>query len=392
MKLHCNQTDLSKALSLVRRAVASRATLAILGNILLEAKGQELRLAATNLQFSIDCWIAADITKEGAITVPARLLAEMVGKLPGGKVSLELSERTQTLQLTCGAFAAKLAGLPAYDFPQSEPLDDPVELGVEGTALELDATMLGGMLDTVVLAAARDQSRQNLTCVQVQLGERLKLAATDGFRLSTRAANLEVEAQELELLIPAASMAELGSLLAHADTSASNGKPLKLYIPARRNRVSFGITGKDGLLGATLAAQLMDAKYPDYQAIIPKSATTTVTVGAAALLRALQVARLFSKADFDAVTLCADPASKRLIVSAADASMGNSSDALEAEVEGKEITIMLDNGFLIEMLGKLGDTQVLLEMTQPSRPMMLRPTHLLRDEFVYVVMPMNRGK
>lgn len=380
MELHCSQADLLKALSIVRRAVAPRSTVAILGNILLEAKAGELRVAATNLAVSAEAWIGATIANEGAITVPARLICDVVAKLLPGRVTLTLTERTQTLSLTAGNFVAKMAGLPAYDFPSTATPADAMPI-------ELDPTLLAQMIDMTAFAATRDQSRQSLTVVQVTIGPRLTLAATDGYRLSMRGAPLDNAVGTHELLIPATSMAELGSLLALADAD----QPVVAHLTPRANRVTFAISGKDGLLRATLAAQLVDSKYPDYIAIIPKSHTTSVTIQADALLRALQVARLFAKDDSDAVTLTVHPERARLGVAAAASAAGDSQDELEATITGKAVTMMVDVDFLTDLLSRVGDGVVVLEMTQPTRPLVMRVV-ALGDEYIYVVMPFNREK
>ena len=111
MRVSCFQENLSKGLSIVGRAVSSRSTLPVLGNILLEAKDDKLRLAATNLEIGVNCWIGARIEDEGAITVPARLLTEFVNSLPPEKIEMELSVRTQTLHLRCGNFDVNIKGI-----------------------------------------------------------------------------------------------------------------------------------------------------------------------------------------------------------------------------------------------------------------------------------------
>ena len=117
MRVSCFQENLSKGLSIVGRAVSSRSTLPVLGNILLEAKDDKLRLAATNLEIGVNCWIGARIEDEGAITVPARLLTEFVNSLPPDKIEMELSVRTQTLHLRCGNFDVNIKGIDAQEFP-----------------------------------------------------------------------------------------------------------------------------------------------------------------------------------------------------------------------------------------------------------------------------------
>ena len=122
MRVSCLQENLAKGLSIVSRAVSTRSTLPVLGNILIEARGSQLRLAATNLEIGINCWIGAKVDDEGAITVPARLLSDFVNSLPPERVEMELSTRTQTLPDWLGSHVRALAyygGAPAilvYDF------------------------------------------------------------------------------------------------------------------------------------------------------------------------------------------------------------------------------------------------------------------------------------
>ena len=104
MKVSCTQENLSKGLSIVGRAVATRSTLPVLSNILLSTDQSRIKLSATNLEIGINCWIGAKVEQEGAITVPARLLIDLVNALPSDRIDMELITRTQTLNIKCGRF------------------------------------------------------------------------------------------------------------------------------------------------------------------------------------------------------------------------------------------------------------------------------------------------
>ncbi|MBU0490502.1 MAG: DNA polymerase III subunit beta, partial [Chloroflexi bacterium] len=117
MKVSCLQENLTRGLSIVSRAVATRSTLPILGNIKLETDEGRLKLSATNLEIGIHCWIGAQVHEEGATTVPARLLSDFVNSLPPDRIDMELNTRTQSLHLRCARFSANIKGLDAQDFP-----------------------------------------------------------------------------------------------------------------------------------------------------------------------------------------------------------------------------------------------------------------------------------
>src|SRR5690606_15786852 len=102
MKASVSQQELAHGLSTVSRAVSPRSTLAVLANVLIATDEGRIRLSATNLELGISCWIKANIEEEGAITVPARTISDLVGTLPADRIELSLNERTQTLNVRCG--------------------------------------------------------------------------------------------------------------------------------------------------------------------------------------------------------------------------------------------------------------------------------------------------
>ena len=217
MRVSCLQENLAKGLSIVGRAVSSRSTLPVLGNILLEARDNQLRLAATNLEIGVNCWIGAKVESEGAITVPARLLTEFVGSLPPERIDLELSIRTQTLHLRCAKFDANMKGIDAADFPIIPTIGTGAEVesateALEGARIELETSGLRKMVDQVIFAASTDESRPTLTGVEVNFRDsRITMAATDGYRLSLRSAIVSgtFPSEPMTVIVPAKSLGEL---------------------------------------------------------------------------------------------------------------------------------------------------------------------------------------
>lgn len=401
MRVSCLQENLAKGLSIVSRAVSARSTLPVLGNILLEAKNNELRLAATNLEIGVNCWIGAKVEDEGAITVPARLLSEFVNSLPPERIDMELAVRTQTLHLRCARYDANMKGLDAADFPiiptagTGDEMDEQVEV-LEGTRIELETTGLRKMIDQVIFAASNDESRPTLTGVEVSFQpERLTMVATDGYRLSVRSAHLDKPFVEdaITALVPARSLGELGRIIADADTA----KPVQVIVTQARNQILFQVWGKEGR-GAfhrvELASQLIDARFPDYKAIIPKTHTTRTVVDTAALLKAVRVAQLFARDNANIVRVAVTPGNGgkqegQIRLTATSAEMGDNVNEIDAMVEGNDLEIAFDARFLIDVLSQIDEPQVVLETTQSTRPGTIRPLGMGEDEFLHVVMPMH---
>src|SRR5688572_18722344 len=209
MKISCTQEALARGLGIVGRAVAARSPLPITSNVLITTDQGRLKLAATNLEITMSCWIDAQIEEEGAITAPARLLTDFVNTLPNDRISLTVAARSRQVRLACARNEASISGLDADDFPQAPVVND-------GVSVELDPKGLRQAITQTVFAAATDDSRPVLTGVDTKFeGDKLTLAASDGFRLSVYELTLETSiAEPAEIVVPARALSELNRLLA----------------------------------------------------------------------------------------------------------------------------------------------------------------------------------
>lgn len=405
MRVSCLQENLAKGLSIVGRAVSTRSTLPVLGNILLEAKDNQLRIAATNLEISINCWIGAKVEDEGAITVPARLLTEFVNSMPPEQIDMELAVRTQTLHLLCARYDANIKGIDAADFPiipvagtDAEEMDEAVET-LEGTSIELSSDGLRSMIAQVIFAASHDESKPILTGVEVAFSpENLRMAATDGYRLSLRSVALDQSIagvdEDITVIIPAKSLGELARISADADGE----RPVQVIVTQARNQVLFQVWGqpdqvKGGFHRVELVSQLIDARFPDYNAIVPKGYETRTVIETASLLNAVRVASLFARDNANIIRLGVNPGNGdkkgQIRLTATSAEMGESVNEIDAMVEGEELEISFDARFLMDVLNHVDQPQIVLETTQSTRPGAIRPIGVGEEEFLHVVMPMH---
>jgi len=403
VRVSCLQENLAKGLAIVGRAVSSRSTMPVLANILLEARDNQLRLAATNLEIGVTCWIGAKVEDEGSITVPARLLTDFVNSLPPDRIDMELTARTQTLNLRCANFDANMKGIDAANFPIIPTIDGVSgdDGGMEGMRIELEASGLRKMVDQVVFAAASDESRPTLTGVEVTFKEgRITLAATDGYRLSVRSAHVDGSMPDVPItvIVPARSLGELARVSADADES----RPVQVLVTRERNQILFQVWGKGGeskggaFHRVELASQLIDANFPDYRAIIPKTHSTRTVVDTASLLKAVRVAFLFARDNANIVRLKIQPANGsgggHVSLAATSSDMGDSVNDLEAMIEGDDLEISFNAKYLIDVLSQIDEPQVVLETTQPTRPGTIRPLGIGEDVFLHVVMPMHPSR
>jgi DNA polymerase-3 subunit beta len=394
LRVSVTQQSLAKALSITSRAVSSRTTRPVLSNILLEAKAGQLRLAATNREIGINCWIAANVEDEGAITIPARLLSELVNSLPAERIDLDLDVRTQTLHLSCARSEANVRGIAADDFPLLPTLDaltarpeDATPDWAPGVLASFGASQLRKMIDQVTFAASTDENRPTLTGVEVTLQpEMVQMAATDGYRLSVRTLAIEGGPAKTIVIVPAKSLGEVARISADADES----QPVQCLITPQRNQVLFAMVGseKAGIQRVELVSELIDARFPDYRATIPKTYTTRTVVDTAALLKAVRVALLFARDNANIIRL--HIADDQLRLTGTSVEMGDNVGDLAAEVEGAAMEIAFNGKYLIDVLSQIGEPQVALETTHPTRPGAWMPVG--NDNFLHVNMPMMPPK
>ncbi|MDH5696140.1 MAG: DNA polymerase III subunit beta [Dehalococcoidia bacterium] len=373
MKLSCLQENLNRGLSVVGRAVATRTTLPITNNVLLATDQSQLKLAATNLEMAISCWIGAKVEEEGAITIPARLLSEFVSSLPSDKVDISLSPRTKTLGLRCARFEARISGIDAKDFPPIPKVEGGISTKVEVEALRQGVTQ-------VVFAAATEESRPVLTGVNAEFdGDLLTLAAADGFRLAAYKLPITVPvSQKTAVIIPARTLAELNRLAAEQE------EPVEITVNPDKSQALFRLKNIE------LVSQLIQGTFPNYAQLIPQSYNTRAVISVVDFLRATKTASIFARDGSGIVRLVVAPGGEltpgKVTVSARSEEIGDDVGEIDAVVEGEEAKIAFNGKYLTDVLSVLHEAQVALETTNPSSPGVVRPVGV--DNYIHVVMPM----
>jgi len=373
MRLSCLQENLNRGLSVVGRAVATRTTLPITNNVLLTVDQSRLKLAATNLEMAISCWIGAKVEEEGAITIPARLLAEFISSLPNDRVDISLSPRTKTLGLKCARFEARISGVDAKDFP-------PIPKIEEGITTKVEVDVLRQGIGQVVFAAASEDSRPVLTGVDAEFdGDLLTLAAADGFRLAVyKLPLINPVSQKTEVIIPARTLAELNRLMADQEEA------IEITVNPNKSQALFRLKNIE------LVSQLVQGTFPQYGQLIPQSYNTRVVVDVAQFLRAAKTTSIFASDGGGIVRLVMAPGGEltpgKITISARSEEIGDDVGEIDAIVEGEEAKIAFNGKYLIDVLGVLREAQVALETTNPSSPGVIRPVGV--DNYIHVVMPM----
>jgi len=368
VKLSVMQENLARGLSVVSRAVSNR-SLPVLTNVLLKTEDGGLKLTATNLEIGITYWVPGKIETDGATSVPARLLTDLVNSLPGGEpIVLELGDG-ETLHIQAGRFESNIKGIPADDFPT-------VQTAGERPITRVAQKVLRQALDETAFAAASDEARPILTGVLARFeGDQLTLAAADNYRIAVKTITVLDPVEETSVVIPARALIELSRILADVDD------PVSIVLAHSRNQLLFHVEGVD------LVTRLIDGQYPNYQSVLPASHATRAVLDRDELLRAVRPAALIAHESANIVKLGVGLEGDPAITVSANAEVGDHIGRVEAAVEGDGTTIAFNARFLADVLTNVDAEQFALELNGPLSPGVFRP--IGDDRYVHVVMPLR---
>jgi DNA polymerase-3 subunit beta len=372
LKVTCLQENLARGLQIAGRAVSTRGSLPILGNVLLRTENGRLKLTATNLEVGINVWVPARVDDEGAITVPAKLFTDFVNSLPPGPAELSLNVRTKTVHLKSGPYEANFKGMDAEEFPT-------IPVAPEKPTTRLAKSTLRRMIGEVAFVATTDDSRPVLTGVLTTFdGDRVTMAAADPYRLSVRtAALLQKVDSKLEVIIPARSLLEVQRIIDDSEN------PVDIFVTPNGSQVIFHTEEAD------LVSRVIEGQFPNYRQVIPSGkAATRIIVQREELLQATRLASLFARDSANMLRFQVDPTTQPpLVISANAAEVGDNKGVLDGMVHGEGGQIALNVKFLGDALNAIKTAQIAIETQTPQNPGVFKPVGA--DGYIHIVMPMT---
>ena len=374
MELKIGVQDLARALGRSQGIVEKKSTMPILSHVLLEArKGNLLGVSATDLDLSVSSEHACEVTKEGALAVPAKHLFEIVRSLPEQQVTLKRSGNNY-LEVRSGAAEFRIVGLPAEDFP-ALPRFEKVSF------VDVVPAELLEQIDRTSFAASTDETRYNLNGVFFEpQGPVLRMVATDGHRLSLSEKPLAGDyALKKGVILPRKGLHELRKLLGE---SAEPG--------AEKPEARLGFAENSAIYrrqGVVLAMRLIEGMFPDYKQVIPKQAEKIVKVGRLRFLETLRRVSLLSTDKAPQVKLEISPGQLRLQSKNAD--LGEAKEDVPVEYAGEPLSIGFNARYLTDVAGVLRSDDVQLELADDLSPGVLRGAGPEDAGYTAVVMPMR---
>ncbi len=379
MKLVCAQNNLNSHLSLVSRAVSSRPTHPVLANVLLnaDAKTQRVSLSAFDLSLGIQTSFPAQVEESGSLTLPAKLLSDIVSRLPDGDITLDSGTEADAgllTTLTCASGRYQMRGLGAEDFPELPVIED-------GELATLSAEALIDGLRGSLFAASADETKQVLTGVHLSLQpDGLEFAATDGHRLSV-VQTIEEDASPdrsksetaLNVTIPAKALQELIKMLGQGGSSVA--------VQFDQGQAIFEWTDQ------RLTSRLLEGQYPNYRQLIPKQFSHQMTVDRRLLLGALERISVLADQKNNIVKMSLNDSNQELTLSVDAQDVGSGRETMPAQISGDSLEVAFNVKYLVDGLKAIATSEVQMQLNTATSPAILSPLGSIK--MTYLVMPVQ---
>jgi DNA polymerase-3 subunit beta len=365
--LQIDRDALLTPLQAVTGIVEKRHTLPILSNVLIERKKDTLNLVATDLEIQIttSCEAAGKPSDDQRLTVSARKLQDILRSLPEGtETTLDL--QSNKLQVKAGKSRFNLQTMPADDFPKM------AEAGALQGKFSISQKILQELLLLVQYAMAQQDIRYYLNGLLLVLdGNKIKVVATDGHRLSYAEGTLIEAHEKREVILPRKAVVELSRQL------SADGADLQIELYAAQVRFKYG--------HSELVTKIIDGKFPDYTRVIPVNYNKKITLERQALLQSLQRAAILSNEKFRGVRWMI--AGNSLRISCTNSEQEEAQEEMEVTYSGDALDVGFNITYLLDVLNNVHAEKIDCAFGDANSSMLI--TIPERDDFRYVVMPMR---
>lgn len=363
MKISCSKDLLCEAVMNVSRAVPSKSTIMALEGILFKAAGSTLTLTGYDLELGITTLIDATVEEEGNIILSAKLITDMIRRMPGESIRITSDEKLLT-NIVSGAAEYTILGLDPQEFPELPAV-------TEDGALSIEAGLLRSFIEQTLFAiAVTDAKPVHKGSLFDIKNSALTLVSVDGFRLALRREALPLN-EEYHFVVPGKTLSEVAKLLTDPEA--------KIKISLSHKYVIFHIGGYNVL------SRLLEGEFLDYSAAIPTGCQTAVTVQTRPFIECIErISLLISDKLRSSLKISF---SGNAIYASCSTTIGKANDKIECAITGDEIDMGFNSKYLVDALRACDSDEVLLELNGPLSPMKIVPKE--GDGFLFLVLPVR---
>ena len=364
MKFTCNTSVLAEACNIVQRGVPQKSTIPATEGIFMQAKNSRLNLTGYDLEVGITTSIDCSTETEGSIVLNARLLCDILRRLPSQSVTINCDSHN-LCKITSGEAEFSLVGIPADDYPELPTVSG-------GIPFAIKQGILKNMVKQTIFAVAVQDIKPVHKGIKFEVeNNNLRLISCDGFRLAIRNETIEYAGEDMTFVVPAKTLSEVVKL---TDDDDSN--------------ITFSI-GKKFILfeigNYTIISRLLEGEFFNYKNAIPSESTTKARVNLKLILDSVERTSLLITSKIKSPVRCIFDDNTIRISSAT--SLGAATDKIPASIEGKRLEIGFNNTYLTDCLRTVDVDEVKIELSSPVSPIIVKPVE--GDNFIFLIIPMR---
>lgn len=364
MKIRCKRKDLEVAVTNVQRAVSGKSTIPALEGIYFRAEAGTIELCGTNLELGITTELKVDVEESGEAVLQAKLIGDIVRKLPEETVIIESGEN-DVCNIRSGNSEFTIAGIPPMEYPELPTLTETIEIG-------LSSTVLKSMIRQTLFAVAETDAKpvHTGTLFEIQEGE-LTLVSVDGYRLALRKEAIGTK-DSIRFVVPGKTLQEILKLIPEEEEN--------LEIQIGKRHVQFRVGDYQ------IISRLLDGEFLDYKSAIPTTKKTGIRVNARRFIESVERVSLLVTDRLKSPIRCIF-AEGEGVKTSSSTSIGKANDAFEAEVEGERVEIGFNNRYLLDALRNTEGDEIQIHINGALSPMKIVP--LEKEDLIFLVLPVR---
>lgn len=367
MKFIISSSILLKQLSSLSGLFGSGGVLPVLENVLFELDKSNLKLSATDLETSMSITVNAESTDRGSVAIPGKLLLDTLKTFPDQPLTFSIDLKKSAVEILTDSGKYKLVGHQEGDFPNPAQLEKP-------SSIEMDSETLIRAIDHTLFAVSNDELRPMMCGVFININsDRTVFVSTDAHKLVRYTRDDIKSKSEASYIIPKKPLSLLKALLGQN----------KVKIEHNATNVSFDFAG------VSIVTKLIDAKYPNYEAVIPKENVNKLIISRLELLSSIRRVAVFSNRNTHQVKLSIK--SKSMAITAEDLDFSNeAAESIKCDYNGQPMEIGFNSKFLVEILSCIDTDEVMIELGSPNKAGLIRPVtedKKSKEDILMIVMP-----
>lgn len=363
MKFSCQQKDFSTAVTNVQRAVSAKSNTPALEGILIKAEDNKITLCGYDLEIGITTFINCNIQEKGEVVVSAKLLGDIVRRLPENTVDIETDDKL-IIYIKSGQAEYQIVGISSDEYPDLPNVD-------KMESISIKSGILKNMVKQTIFAISDDTSKPIYTGSLFDIdNNELKIVSIDGYRMAIRKENISVD-KTSRFVVPGKTLSEILKLISDEENDVE-------IIIGQRHAV-FEIENY------SIITRLIEGNFIDYKSTVPPDAKTEAVINTRSFISSVERMSLLTSDKIQSPIRCmVDDSCIKLACSTA---IGKANDSISASVTGENVEIGLNNKYLLDALKNSETDEVKIELNGSLTPIKILPTQ--GDSFLFLVVPMR---